>query len=238
MRDNSRIAVVMPALDEEDSVARGLARIPPWVDDVVVVDNGSEDATAERAIAGGATVVRESARGYGAAIQAGIRVLTDTDVVVFLDADESDCPEEMADLVDPIIAGEVDLSIGSRVLGSAESGSLTMPQRVGNLTACVLMRVLWGARYTDLGPFRAIAYAQLTALKLKDKDFGWTVEMQIKAKQRGLRVTEIPVSYRRRNRGRSKISGSWWGSVSAGYKILKVIGTNVLSTSYLTSDSR
>ena len=237
MREQARICVIVPALDEEASIARVLARIPTWVDEVVVVDNGSVDETAAKALAAGARVVGEPVRGYGAAVQAGIGALTAADVVVFLDADESDCPEEMTRLVDPIVTGQVDLTLGSRVLGDAEAGSLTLGQRFGNRMACLLMRVLWGTRYTDLGPFRAIGYPQLRGLGLKDKDFGWTIEMQIQAKRRGLRVIEIPVSYARRSGGASKISGTWRGSVNAGFKILKVIGGAVFSSPYLTSDS-
>ena len=238
MREQARIGVIMPALDEEASIAGVLTRIPDWVDEVIVVDNGSEDDTAGRALAAGATVVVERLRGYGAAVQAGIGALDDVDVVVFLDADESDCPEEMDRLVDPIAGGEVDLAIGSRVLGMAEAGSLTWPQRVGNCFACFLMRALWGARYTDLGPFRAIRRERLAALGLRDTDFGWTIEMQIEAKRQGLRVIEIPVSYRRRSQGQSKISGTWRGSLRAGFKILKVIAATVFSSTYLTSDNR
>ena len=238
MREQARIAVIMPALDEAASITAVLARIPRWVDDIVVVDNGSVDDTAAKAMASGARVVNESTRGYGAALQAGIRSVVDVDIVVFMDADESDCPEEMAGLVDPIVTGDIDLTIGSRTLGLAEPGSLTLTQRLGNRIACLLMRAFWGVRYTDLGPFRAIRYQQLMALELKDADFGWTIEMQIQAKRRGLRVIEIPVSYRRRRRGKSKISGSWWGSINAGFKILKVILGAVYSAIYLTSDNR
>lgn len=150
MREQARVCVIVPALDEEASIARVLTRIPPWVDEVVVVDNGSVDDTAAKALAVGARVVVEPVRGYGAAVQAGICALTAADVVVFLDADESDCPEEMTRLVDPIVTGQVDLTLGSRVLGDAEAGSLTLGQRFGNRIACLLMRVLWGTRYTDL----------------------------------------------------------------------------------------
>ena len=236
MREQARIAVIMPALDEEASISGVLARIPEWVDDIVVVDNGSLDDTVGKALAGGARVVSEPIRGYGTALQAGIRALGVADVVVFLDADESDFPEEMASLVDPVVAGDIDLAIGSRVLGRAQSGSLTTLQRFGNGAACILMRVFWGARFTDLGPFRAIGYRHLVALGLKDENFGWTIEMQIKAQRQGLRIIEVPVSYRRRIHGESKISGSWWGSLSAGAKILKVIASAVYSSTYLTSD--
>ena len=237
MREHARVCVIVPALDEEASIARVLARIPDWVDETVVVDNGSVDDTPGKALRAGARVVSETVRGYGAAVQAGIRALNDADVVVFLDADESDCPEEMTRLVDPIVAGDVDLTLGSRVLGVAEAGSLTLPQRLGNHLACRLMQVFWGASYTDLGPFRAIGYPSLQRLDLKDRDFGWTIEMQIQAKRHGLRVMEIPVSYARRRCGESKISGTWRGSARAGFKILKVIGGAVISSTYLTSDS-
>lgn len=237
MREKARIALIIPALDEAESIKSVLAQIPSWVDDIVVVDNGSVDATSANARAGGALVVSESTRGYGAAMQAGIRTLDDVDIVVFMDADGSDYPGDMASLVDPIVAGPIEFSIGSRVLGIAQTGSLTAAQRLGNRFACVLMRVIWGARYTDLGPFRAIAYRQLMALRLKDKGFGWNVEMQIQAMCQNLRVVEVPVSYRCRRQGKSKISGHWWGSVIAGLKILTVIATSACSSTYLTSDN-
>ncbi len=224
MWKGATVAVVMPALNEERSIACVLAEMPDWVDDVVVADNGSTDATARVAKRWGARVVHEPRRGYGSACLAGIAALGSgclglPDIVVFLDADYSDRPEEMALLVDPVASGQADMVIGSRVLGERERGALGLHVMVGNRLACLLMRRLWGARYTDLGPFRAIRRTTLEALGVRDPDFGWTVEMQIKAAAQGVRSMEMPVSYRKRV-GRSKISGTVTGVVRAGTKIL------------------
>jgi glycosyltransferase involved in cell wall biosynthesis len=221
------IAVVIPALDEEASLPRVLADLPPGsVRRVVVADNGSTDRTAAVAREAGATVVREDRRGYGAACLAALRVVRETapppDVVVFLDADYSDRPEELLDLVRPIADGAADLVIGSRTLGDREPGALLPQARVGNAIATTLIRWLYGARFTDLGPFRAIRWDSLERLGMADRDFGWTVEMQVKAARFGLRAVEVPVSYRRRI-GRSKITGTIAGSVRAGWKILFTI---------------
>lgn len=222
MRDGAAIAVVIPALNEERAIREVLAAVPRWVDEVVVVDNGSTDGTARMARAVGARLVSEPVRGYGAACQAGIRALRSGDVVVFMDGDFSDRPEEMGRLVEPIVQGHADLVIGSRVTGPCEPGALSPQQRFGNWLACRLMRLFWNARYTDLGPFRAISRAALERLDMRDRGFGWTVEMQIKGLRRGLRIEEVPVAYRRRI-GVSKISGTLGGSVQAGLKIMLVI---------------
>lgn len=222
MRDGAVIAVVIPALNEEQAIGKVLVAIPRWVDDVVVVDNGSTDGTARVVRTKGARLVIEPERGYGAACQAGVRALRASDVVVFLDGDFSDLPEEMERLVDPIVAGRADLVIGSRVTGPSEAGALSAQQRFGNWLACRLMRWFWDARYTDLGPFRAIGRAALERLDMRDRGFGWTIEMQIKGVRSGLRVQEVPVSYRRRI-GVSKISGTLSGAVQAGFKIMFVI---------------
>jgi glycosyltransferase involved in cell wall biosynthesis len=219
MYEDRRIGVVIPALDEEQAVAFVIGDIPEWVDDIVVVDNGSRDRTAEVARSAGARVVREDERGYGAACHAGIRELRAADIVVFLDGDYSDDPTEMVNLVDPIAAGVADFVVGSRVTGKAEPGALTPQQRFGNWFACLLMRRLWGVAYTDLGPFRAICRDALDRLGMIDRSYGWTVEMQIKSAKAGLRCMEVPVSYRPRV-GRSKISGTLRGSVAAGVTIL------------------
>ncbi len=219
MYEDKRIGVVIPALDEEQAVALVIGDIPEWVDDIVVVDNGSCDRTAEFARSAGARVVREDERGYGAACHAGIRALRGADIVVFLDGDYSDDPMEMVSLVDPISAGKADLVVGSRVTGKAEPGALTPQQRFGNWFACLLMRRLWGVAYTDLGPFRAICRDALDRLGMIDRSYGWTVEMQIKSAKAKLRCMEVPVSYRPRV-GRSKISGTIRGSVAAGVTIL------------------
>ena len=222
MRDGAVIGVVIPALNEEQAIGNVLAAIPRWVDDVVVVDNGSTDGTAQVVRTKGARLVTEPVRGYGAACQAGIRALRASDVVVFIDGDFSDRPEEMGSLVDPIVGGRADLVVGSRVTGRRQAGALSAQQRFGNWLACRLMRWFWDARYTDLGPFRAIGRPALERLDMRDRGFGWTVEMQIKGVRSGLRVQEIPVSYRRRI-GVSKISGTLSGAVQAGFKIMFVI---------------
>ena len=222
MRHGQRIAVVIPALNEEQAIGRVIADIPAWVDEIVVADNGSRDATAAVARAGGALVVTEAERGYGAACQAGIGALRRPDIVVFLDGDYSDRPQEMAALVDPIATGEADFVVGSRVRGEREPGALTPQQRFGNWLACRLIRRLSGTRCSDLGPFRAIRAGALRTLDLRDRAYGWTVEMQLKAAEKGLRYLEVPVSYRARI-GASKISGTISGSLMAGITILTVI---------------
>ncbi len=229
MRQGQRIGVVIPALDEDRAIGRVIADIPAWVDQIVVADNGSRDATAAVAAAGGALVVHERERGYGAACQTGIAALDDIDIVVFLDGDYSDHPQEMAALVDPIIAGLADLVIGSRVTGNLVRGALTPQQRFGNWLACRLIAVFWRVRYTDLGPFRAIATPALRALAMADRNYGWTVEMQIKGAQKKLRSLEVPVSYRPRI-GVSKVSGTIKGTVLAGVTILRVIGQSAWRT--------
>ena len=217
-----RVAVVIPALNEERALPQVLEAIPPWVTQVIVADNGSTDATASLAQRAGATVVHEPKRGYGAACLAGLAALDRPDVVVFMDGDFSDHPQEMVQLVGPIARDEADLVIGSRVLGSAEPGALTPQQRFGNALACALIRRFFRVRYTDLGPFRAIRYASLIRLNMNDRDFGWTVQMQVRAAKLGLRAIETPVSYRRRI-GKSKISGTLRGVFLAGTKILSTI---------------
>jgi hypothetical protein len=218
-----RVDVVIPALNEEASLPLVLAALPrPPVRRVVVADNGSADGTARVAREGGAVVVPAARRGYGSACLAGLDHLRrhdPPDVVVFVDADFSDHPEELPRLVAPILAGEADLVIGSRVLGRRERGALLPQARAGNVVACLLIRLLYRHRYTDLGPFRAARWDALERLGMSDPDFGWTAEMQVKALRHGLRVTEVPVSYRKRV-GVSKITGTVAGTVRAGHKIL------------------
>jgi len=217
-----RITVVIPALDEADSVGKVVEAIPRWVDRVIVVDNGSTDGTGAVAEAAGAEVVSEPRRGYGRACLRGIEALGHVDVVVFMDADYSDDPTEMPGLIDPILAGEADLVIGSRAVGEVERGALTPQQRFGNALACFLMRRLHGVRYTDLGPFRAISARGLRRLGMDDENFGWTIQMQLRAAMHRLAHLEIPASYRRRI-GRSKISGTVRGVVGAGTKIIATV---------------
>jgi glycosyltransferase involved in cell wall biosynthesis len=227
MRGGKRIGVVIPALDEESAIGRVLDAIPAWVDEAVVVDNGSTDATAAVARAHGARVVDECRRGYGVACSTGIEALDDPYIVVFLDADFSDRPEQMARLVDPIVAGRADFVLSNRVSENRDDEPMTRTQRMGNRLACRLINRRWRARYTDLGPFRAISRSALKRLALRDRNFGWTVEMQIKAVRHGLRVQEVQMSYRRRI-GHSKISGTLRGAVGAGAKILFVICRNAV----------
>ena len=223
MRNGKHIGVVIPALNEERAIGRVLGDIPGWVDRVVVVDNGSADRTRDVALAHGAEVVAEPERGYGAACQTGLARLSHMDVLVFLDGDYSDHPEEMAAIVDPIVADHYDFVVGSRVRGRLQSGALTPQQRFGNWLAGWLIRLFWRVHYTDLDPFRAIEADALRALNMQDRNYGWTVEMQIKAALAGLRTLEVPVSYRPRI-GVSKVSGTVKGTVMAGIIILSTIG--------------
>ena len=220
---SSRISVVIPAYNEEQGIPAVLGAIPPGLaSEIIVVDNGSTDRTAERAAQQGARVVAEQRRGYGRACLTGIAALNPCDIVVFLDADYSDRPEEMGKLVAPIVEDRADLVIGSRTMGRRERGALLPQARFGNWLATRLIRILYHTSYTDLGPFRAIGRAVLRDLEMQDETFGWTVEMQIKVAKRKLRVLEVPVSYRRRI-GVSKITGTVMGTLRAGYRILLTI---------------
>jgi glycosyltransferase involved in cell wall biosynthesis len=202
----------------------------PAVGRVIVVDNGSRDATARIASAQGATVVSEPQRGYGAACLRGLAAIREQiaagdappRVIVFLDADYSDHPELLPRLVEPILSGQADFVLGSRLAGQRDLGAMPPQSVYGNRLACFLMRVLFRVCYSDLGPFRAIDYPSLCTLGMSDRDFGWTIEMQIKAARAGLRTIEIPVPYRRRI-GQSKISGTFTGTLKAGTKILYTI---------------
>jgi len=214
--------VVIPVRNEAAALPVILRAIPAWVVGVVVVDTNSTDGTPDVARALGATVVDEPRRGYGRACLSGIAALPDIDVIVFLDGDASDDPSEMAGLVAPIAEGGADLVLGSRVLGERERGALTPQQVFGNWLACLLIRTFWGVRFTDLGPFRAISRTAYDRLDMRDENYGWTVEMQVKAAKRGLRCLERPARYRRRI-GVSKVSGTIEGVVKAGTKILWVI---------------
>jgi len=215
------------ARNEAAALPHVLPAIPPWVVEVIVVDTASTDGTPEVARSLGARVVLEPRRGYGRACLAGIAALSpEVDTVLFMDADAADRPEEMTRLLAPIAAGEAELVIGARSL-DAEPGALTAQQRFGNALACLLMRLIWGARHTDLGPFRAIRRDALARLDMRDETWGWTVEMQVRAARLGLAVREVPVGYRRRI-GQSKISGTLSGTIRAGAKILWVIGAEAL----------
>ncbi|HTG31560.1 MAG TPA: glycosyltransferase family 2 protein [Thermoanaerobaculia bacterium] len=230
MSKDLTIDAVIPALNEEASLPLVLAALPRLpVRRIVVADNGSTDATARVAREGGAEVVAAARRGYGSACLAGLAHLRHTgppDIVVFIDADYSDHPEELPAVVAPILAGTADLVIGSRVLGRRERGALLPQARAGNLVACLLIRIFYGHRFTDLGPFRAIRWDALERIGMADPDFGWTAEMQVKAVRLGLRCAEVPVSYRRRL-GVSKITGTITGTVRAGYKILWTVARHI-----------
>ncbi len=217
------VDVVIPAFNEEDSLPLVLRDLPrPPVRRVVVANNNSTDRTEQVARDGGAIVVLAAIQGYGSACLVGLDYLRQHDppeIVVFVDADYSDHPEELTRVIAPIREHRADVVIGSRILGQRESGALLPQARAGNLVACSLIRLLYRHRYTDLGPFRAISWQALERLAMSDPDFGWTAEMQVKALRHGMRVTEVPVSYRKRI-GVSKITGTIKGTILAGYKIL------------------
>ncbi|MEQ8821881.1 MAG: glycosyltransferase family 2 protein [Sumerlaeia bacterium] len=223
--------MIIPALNEEESIGLVLGDLP-WdrIERVIVVDNGSTDRTGEVAASAHekVRVVREERRGYGQACLTGIANLPECEVVAFLDADYSDHPEEIDRVLGPILANDADFVVGSRMRGESEEGALLPQARFGNALACFLMRAIWRYRWTDLGPFRAIRRDGLERIGMTDTNFGWTVEMQIKAVRRGLRCAEVPVSYRRRV-GVSKITGTISGTFRAGYKILYVIGKYAIS---------
>lgn len=227
MFDGLVIKVIIPALNEAASIGKVLVDIPDWVDQIIVVDNGSTDDTAGVAATAGTHVVHEPRRGYGQACLAGMAAVGWCDVVVFLDGDYSDFPEQMDRLVRPIIDGRADMVLGRRIAVHGDAHAFTPPQRFGTALACGLMRLFWGGRYRDMGPFRAIRWSKLRSLSMQDTTYGWTVEMQIKALLAGLRVLEVPVDYRRRI-GISKISGTIRGVWGAGTKILGTIGKYLL----------
>jgi glycosyltransferase involved in cell wall biosynthesis len=226
----SEVVVIVPARNEEAALPLVLGDLPP-VGRVIVVDNGSTDGTAEQARRHGAQVVREEQPGYGIACQAGLQEIerlvgigeiSRPQIVAFLDADYSDYPQMLPELAAPILSGDADFVLGSRLLGQREAGAMPMQSLFGNRLACFLMQLLWGFKYTDLGPFRLIRYDLLRQLEMQDLNYGWTIEMQIKAVVAGLRIMEMPVPYRRRI-GISKISGTVSGSIQAGAKILLTI---------------
>ena len=217
-----KVAVIIPAYNEAPSIAKVVRAIPKDLNaTVIVVNNGSTDNTVEEATSAGAIVLDESRKGYGWACLKGIEYAQKdgADLLVFMDGDFSDYPSEMSLLIDPILEGKMDFVLGSRVLGERERGSLTPQQVFGNWLATRMIRVFYGAKFSDLGPFRAIRTDALNALKMSDKTYGWTIEMQIKAAKKKLRFCEIPVSYRKRI-GVSKVSGTVKGTVLAGIKII------------------
>ncbi|MFZ4543021.1 MAG: glycosyltransferase family 2 protein [Saprospiraceae bacterium] len=231
MIDRPHIAVLIPAYNEEKSIAKVIADLPKdWVSTIVVCNNNSTDNTKANAIGAGATVVDQPNRGYGNACLKGIEYLKSLEqtpeIVVFIDGDYSDFPEELPKLVLPIIQQSMDLVIGSRENGFRQKGSMTSTQIFGNWLATTLIRWFYGYHFTDLGPFRAIRWNTLVEMKMEDKNYGWTVEMQIKAAKMKLQTCEVSVNYRPRI-GISKVSGTLKGSFLAGYKILLLIFKNL-----------
>jgi glycosyltransferase involved in cell wall biosynthesis len=221
------VKVIIPAFNEENAVGKVIRDIPKdLVSEIIVVNNASTDQTEIKAREAGATVLKEPIKGYGRACLRGIHYLNKDeikpDIVVFLDADYSDHPEEMPKLINPIVAGSSDLVVGSRALGQRESRSMTIPQIFGNWLATTLLNIIYHANFTDLGPFRAIRFTSLMGLGMQDETYGWTVEMQLKAAKQNLAYQEVPVNYRVRT-GKSKISGTIKGTIMAGYKILWTI---------------
>lgn len=222
-QDPAIIKVIIPAFNEEASIGKVIAEIPDFVSEIIVVSNHSTDQTEQVARSAGATVLSEPRKGYGYACLKGMEYIAaqseKPEIVVFLDGDYSDYPEEMTQIVAPILEKNIDFVIGARVKRFRESGSMTFPQIFGNWLATFLMRLFFGSRFTDLGPFRAIKYEKLMALKMEDKTYGWTVEMQLKALKKKYTYTEVPVRYKNRI-GTSKVSGTVKGAVMAGIKIL------------------
>jgi glycosyltransferase involved in cell wall biosynthesis len=217
------IKVIIPAYNEEDSIALVVNDIPDMVSEIIVINNNSSDKTAENAAKAGATVLTELRKGYGYACLCGMHYLAKQskvpDIIVFMDGDYSDYPEELHEVVAPILTNGYDLVIGARTKRLRETGSMTPQQVFGNWLATRLMWLLFGAKFSDLGPFRAIKYDQLLRLEMEDKTYGWTVEMQLKALKNNLSYTEVPVRYKKRI-GHSKVSGTVKGSIFAGIKIL------------------
>lgn len=225
-------AVVIPCLNEEETIGPLVtevrlmgddAMLPVWLIDIYVVDNGSTDATADRAAEAGARVVPEPRRGYGRACLSGVQAAGEVDLIVLMDGDGADDPAALPRLLAPLLAGDADLVIGSRTMGTAAPGSLTPQQRAGNRVAALLLRLLYGVRVTDIGPFRVIRQSALAALGMREMTYGWSVEMIARTAKAGLRVTEVPVDYRPRAGGVSKVSGNPRTSLKAGFRMIGAI---------------
>jgi glycosyltransferase involved in cell wall biosynthesis len=222
-----KVAVIIPAFNEENAVGNVIGDIPKeCVSHIIVANNNSKDATREQALKAGAIVVDEKRQGYGYACLKGMEYVKeqqlDPDIIVFIDADYSDYPEQLPSLLKPIIEDGMDMVIGSRASGNRKRGSMTIPQIFGNWLATKLIKIFYGVTYTDLGPFRAIRWSSLQEMHMKDQTYGWTVEMQLKAAKMKLKITEVPVNYRVRI-GFSKVSGTVKGTILAGYKIITTI---------------
>ena len=221
--ESTLIKVIIPAFNEAESITKVIDDIPDFVDEIIVVSNNSTDATEANAAKAGATVLKESRKGYGYACLKGMDYVAHQEkmpeIVVFLDGDYSDYPEEMLNILKPILEENKDFVVGARIKELRESGSMTFPQIFGNWLATTLMKLFFNSRFTDLGPFRAIKYDKLLQLQMEDKTYGWTVEMQLKALRQNLSYAEVPVHYRNRI-GVSKVSGTLKGAIFAGVKIL------------------
>lgn len=230
IKKKTKVFVIIPAFNESQSIGKVIADIPDLVCETIVVNNASTDNTEKIAFEHGATVLRENRKGYGYSCLKGIDHLrakaNPDDIIVFLDGDYSDFPDEISSLIAPVIESDFDMVIGSRVLGVREPGSMLFQQIAGNWLATELIKLLYKVNFTDLGPFRAIKWKALQLIDMKDKTFGWTVEMQVKAAKHKLKFTEVPVNYRRRI-GVSKVSGTIYGTIMAGYKILLTIFKNI-----------
>lgn len=229
------IKVIIPAFNEEKSIAKVITEIPDFVEEIVVVNNNSTDQTVQVATKAGASVLTEKSKGYGYACLKGIDYLSQKDktpdILVFLDGDFSDFPQELTKVIQPIIDGSVDFVVGARVKELRASGSLTPQQVFGNWLACFLMKILYQSSFTDLGPFRAIRWETLENLKMSDKTYGWTIEMQLKVLRQKISYQEVPVSYKKRI-GVSKVSGTVKGTIFAGMKIIGWIFKHYLSKKY------
>ncbi|MEM0543755.1 glycosyltransferase family 2 protein [Flavobacterium sp. j3] len=219
----NRIKVIIPAFNEENAIAKVIVEIPAFVEEIIVISNNSTDKTEEVAKKAGATVLSERRKGYGYACLKGLEYIEQLeikpDIIVFLDGDYSDYPEELSHLIEPIINHKIDFVIGARVKQLRENGAMTPQQIFGNWLACFLMKLFFYAKFTDLGPFRAIIYHKLVQLKMEDKTYGWTVEMQLKVLKQKMSYVEIPVRYKNRI-GTSKVSGTVKGTLMAGIKII------------------
>ncbi|HKG22547.1 MAG TPA: glycosyltransferase family 2 protein [Blastocatellia bacterium] len=219
------VSIIIPALNEEEVIARAIGAVPrERVLEIIVVDNGSTDRTAEEALRAGATVVSEPRRGYGRACRRGVDSVSPLcDIIVQMDADLSDDPSELPLLLDPIVDQGYDFVLGSRILGKREEKSMTPAQVFGSWLASRMIRLIYGVRYTDMGPFRAIRRAALESLDLREETYGWSIEMQTKAASRRLRIKEVPATWRNRAGGDSKVAGTVRGSVKAGFRIIWTI---------------